>query len=128
VRRNRADVAGEDVYLSAGHHRALGRLRRAGDQLRTQHNQASRRGLAGELWLLFELARTAGRWRPRSRTYVALASLFVTAWATNADVLDDAVACIVPDVHAEGEVRLGFHGQAPLDLSWPAATPCCCVA
>src|SRR5262249_54922530 len=51
-------AAGEDVYLSAlqrqqlGHHRALGRLRRAGDQLRTQHNQASRRGLAGELWLL----------------------------------------------------------------------------
>jgi len=46
------------------------------------------------------------------------------------DVLDDAVACVVPDVHAEGEVRLGFHGQVPLDLSWPAAiyTPCCCVA
>jgi hypothetical protein len=27
------------------------------------------------------------------------------------DVLDDAVACVVPDVHAEGEMRLGFHGQ-----------------
>src|SRR5947207_2861266 len=34
----------------------------------------------------FELARTAGRWRPRSRTYVALAILFVTAWPTNARV------------------------------------------
>src|SRR5262245_46654584 len=32
----------------------------------------------------FELARTAGRWRPRSRTYVALAILFVTACSTNA--------------------------------------------
>src|SRR6516225_11194865 len=66
VRRNRADVAGEDVYLSAlqrqqlGHHRALGRLRRAGDQLRTQHNQASRRRLAGELWLLGCWANMAG--------------------------------------------------------------------
>jgi hypothetical protein len=35
------------------------------------------------------------------------------------DVLDDAVAGVVPDVHAKGEVRLGFHGQVPLDLSWP---------
>src|SRR5262245_15858819 len=34
------------------HHRALGRLRRAGNQLRTQYNQASRRGLVSELWLL----------------------------------------------------------------------------
>src|SRR6516162_2903391 len=32
----------------------------------------------------FELTRTAGRWRQRSRTYVALAILFVTAWPTNA--------------------------------------------
>src|SRR5215471_11877802 len=32
----------------------------------------------------FELTRTAGRWRRRSRTYVALAILFVTAWLTNA--------------------------------------------
>src|SRR5262249_55438508 len=32
----------------------------------------------------FDLARTAGRWRPRSRTYVALATLFVTACSTNA--------------------------------------------
>jgi hypothetical protein len=24
------------------------------------------------------------------------------------DVLDDAVACVVPDIHAEGEVRLGL--------------------
>src|SRR3954454_21120469 len=32
----------------------------------------------------FELGRTAGRWRPRSRTYVALAILLVTACSTNA--------------------------------------------
>src|SRR5262249_2490768 len=32
----------------------------------------------------FELARTAGRWGPRSRTYVGLAILFVTACSTNA--------------------------------------------
>src|SRR5262249_32785380 len=32
----------------------------------------------------FELARTAGRWRPRSRTYVGLAILFVTDCSTNA--------------------------------------------
>jgi hypothetical protein len=46
------------------------------------------------------------------------------------DMLNDAVAAVVPDVHAEGEVRLGFHGQVRLDLSWPGAiyTPCCCVA
>jgi hypothetical protein len=37
------------------------------------------------------------------------------------DVLDDAVAGVVPDVHAEGEVGLGFHGQVRLDSSWPAA-------
>jgi hypothetical protein len=37
------------------------------------------------------------------------------------DVLDNAVAGIVPDVHAKGEVRLGFHGQVRLDSSWPAA-------
>src|SRR5262249_25826970 len=45
------------------------------------------------------------------------------------DVLDDAVAGVVPDVHAEDELRLGFHGQVRLDSSWPAAiyTPCCCV-
>ena len=45
------------------------------------------------------------------------------------DVLNDAVACVVPDVDTEGEVRLGLHGQVRLDSSWPAAiyTPCCCV-
>src|SRR5215831_1304087 len=32
----------------------------------------------------FELARPAGRLRPRSRMYVALAILFVIAWPTNA--------------------------------------------
>jgi ATP-dependent DNA ligase len=36
-------------------------------------------------------------------------------------MLDDAVAASVPNVHAEGEVGLGLHGQVPLDLSWPAA-------
>jgi bifunctional non-homologous end joining protein LigD len=36
------------------------------------------------------------------------------------NVLDDAVASLVPDVHAEGEVRLGLHGQARLDSPWPA--------
>jgi hypothetical protein len=35
------------------------------------------------------------------------------------NVLDDAVASVVPDVHAEGEVRFGFHGQARLDSPWP---------
>jgi hypothetical protein len=34
----------------------------------------------------FEQARAAGRSRPRSRTYRALAILFVTAWPTNARV------------------------------------------
>src|SRR5262245_275375 len=45
------------------------------------------------------------------------------------DVLDDAVATVIPDVHAEGEMRLGFHGQVPLDSSWPAGiySSCCCV-
>jgi hypothetical protein len=36
---------------------------------------------------------------------------------------------MVPDVHAEGEVRLGFHGQAQLDSPWPGLyTLCFCVA
>jgi hypothetical protein len=35
------------------------------------------------------------------------------------DMLNDAVACVVPDVHAEGKMRLGLHrGQIRLD--WPA--------
>ena len=47
------------------------------------------------------------------------------------DVLDNAVADIVPNIDAEGEVSLGLHrGQIRLD--WPAPrviyTPCCCVA
>jgi hypothetical protein len=47
------------------------------------------------------------------------------------DVLDDAVACVVPDVRAKSEMRLGLHrGQIRLD--WPAPrviyTSCCCVA
>jgi hypothetical protein len=32
------------------------------------------------------------------------------------DVLHDAVAGVVPNVHAEGKVRLGFHGQVPTRL------------
>jgi hypothetical protein len=28
-------------------------------------------------------------------------------------VLDNAVACVVPNVHAEGKVRLGFHRTSP---------------
>jgi hypothetical protein len=59
---------------------------------------------AGLTWLedmKFELARTAGRWRPRSRTYVALAILFVTAWPTNADVFHDAFAVRCPSIDAE---------------------------
>src|SRR5262245_12914315 len=48
----------------------------------------------------FELARTAGRWRLRSRTYVALAILFVTAWPTNADVFHDAFTVRGPRIDA----------------------------
>src|SRR5437764_2143621 len=32
----------------------------------------------------------------------------------------DVVCCGVPDVDAEGEVGLGFHGQVRFDSSWPA--------
>jgi|SRR5262249_9508808 len=35
------------------------------------------------------------------------------------DVLDNAVAGEVPNVHAESKMRLGFHGQVRLDSSWP---------
>src|SRR5262245_63546198 len=36
-------------------------------------------------------------------------------------MLDDTVGVGVPDVHAEGEVRLGFHRTSlRLDSSWPA--------
>jgi len=39
--------------------------------------------------------------------------------ASHADsTADNAVACIVRDVDAEGEVRLGFHGRN--DSPWPA--------
>jgi hypothetical protein len=37
------------------------------------------------------------------------------------DVLDDAHAGVVPNIHAKSEVGLGFHGQVRLDSSWPAA-------
>jgi hypothetical protein len=49
---------------------------------------------------------------------------------TNAsDVLNDAGAYVIPDVHTEGAVRLGLHAQVPLDSSWPAGIyiPCCRV-
>src|SRR5215472_6471084 len=70
----------------------------------------------------FELARTAGRWRLRSRTYVALAILFVTAWPTNADVLHDAFAVRCPSIDAEGEVssRRGHLRPLLLHSSWAA--------
>src|SRR5262245_31937651 len=64
----------------------------------------------------FELARTAGRWRPRSRTYVALAILFVTAWATNADVFHDAFAVWRPSIDAKGEVSYRRGHLRPLLL------------
>src|SRR5262245_28248457 len=72
----------------------------------------------------FELARTAGRWRPRSRTYVALAILFVTAWATNADVFHDAFAVWRPSIDAKGEVssRRGHLRPLLLHSSWAAGT------
>src|SRR5262249_59072413 len=68
----------------------------------------------------FELARTAGRWRLRSRTCVALAILFVTAWPTNADVLHDAFAVRCPSIDAEGEVssRRGHLRPLLLHSSW----------
>src|SRR5215468_7709514 len=64
----------------------------------------------------FELARTAGRWGLRSRTYVALAILFVTAWPTNADLFHDAFAVRGPRLDAEGEVssRCGHLPSAPV--------------
>src|SRR5947209_3647761 len=38
------------------------------------------------------------------------------------DMLNDAVACVIPDVHAEGEVDLGLHGASPTRLAL-ARTP-----
>jgi hypothetical protein len=35
-------------------------------------------------------------------------------------MLNDVIACGVPDIDAEGEVGLGLHGQVRLDSSWPA--------
>src|SRR5215471_14042544 len=84
----------------------------------------------------FESARTAGRWRPRSRTYVALAILFVTAWPTNADVFHDAfhvsaryVRCFLPqsssepDLHEQrGDADAEQHKQAK-DVAPPQRLP-----
>src|SRR5215472_2519196 len=61
----------------------------------------------------FELARTAGRWRLRSRTYVALAILFVTAWPTNADVLHDAFAVRGPRIDADGRNEFPSWSSPP---------------
>ena len=72
----------------------------------------------------FELARTAGRWRPRSRTYVALAILFVTAWPTNADVFHDAFAVRGPRIGAEGEVSSRRGHLRPLLLHSFLGGPC----
>src|SRR5215472_3245846 len=70
----------------------------------------------------FELARTAGRWRPRSRTYVALAILSVTAWPTNADVFHDAFAVRGPRIDTISEVSSRCAHLRPLLLhsSWAA--------
>src|SRR5262245_16213093 len=70
----------------------------------------------------FELARTAGRWRLRSRTYVALAILFVTAWPTNADLFHDAFADRDPRLDAEGEVS-SRCGHLPSALPPSASRP-----
>src|SRR5262249_6489234 len=36
------------------------------------------------------------------------------------DVLDNAVGCVVPNIDAEGKMRLGLHrGKFRLDLPWP---------
>jgi len=46
------------------------------------------------------------------------------------DVLNDAVACVVPNIDAEGKVGVGLHWARSL-LDWPAPRviyiPCCCV-
>src|SRR5215472_2696743 len=71
----------------------------------------------------FELARTAGRWRPRSRTYVALAILIVTAWPTNADVFHDSFPVSGPDID-EGEVSSRRGRLRPLLLHSFLGGPC----
>src|SRR5262249_20512632 len=44
-------------------------------------------------------------------------------------MLHNAAAGVVPNVHAEGKVRLGFHGQVRLHSPWPGIIykPCRCV-
>jgi hypothetical protein len=43
-------------------------------------------------------------------------SAIETASARARDVLDNAVAGEVPNVHAESKIRLGLHGQVPSAL------------
>ena len=44
-------------------------------------------------------------------------------------MLHNAAAGVVPNAHAEGKVRLGFHGQVRLHSPWPGIVykPCRCV-
>jgi ATP-dependent DNA ligase len=58
------------------------------------------------------------RWPACGRGPVGCFSHLEVIRASN--VLDDAAASLVADVYAEGEVRLGLHGQARLDSPWPA--------
>jgi hypothetical protein len=54
--------------------------------------------------------------RPWPARYGCPISRFSNLEVVNAsNVLDDAIACVVPDVDAEGEMRLGLHGQVRLD-------------
>jgi bifunctional non-homologous end joining protein LigD len=72
--------------------------------------------------LMHDPCALAQRYRRRGPTGhgcpVGRFSYFEVIHASN--VLDDAGAGLVPDVHTEGEVRLGLHGQARLDSPWPA--------
>src|SRR5262249_18522283 len=44
-------------------------------------------------------------------------------------MLHNTAAGVVPNVHAEGKVRLGFHGQVRLHSPWPGIVykPCRCI-
>jgi hypothetical protein len=53
------------------------------------------------------------RWPARSGCPVGRLGHLEVVYAS--DMLDDAVAGVVPDVHAEGEARLGLHRQVRLD-------------
>jgi ATP-dependent DNA ligase len=36
------------------------------------------------------------------------------------EVLDNVIAGVIPNIDAEGKIRLRLHGQVRLDSSWPA--------